>query len=268
MVTTLPEPIHAKGLQRRPIVIKMAGSLSDEGRGRPANSSRGADNLDPSLQDPILQSKSEIIHLDERSADVTRLPGPNVHTQDGKYNNFPQATSSSGQRKPAQIVDTDGADADTQILDFHRSALQAFGAMYHAKWRQIGGVGASSEGTLHDSGIGTSISQQDLRKLNSTTEIFPRHIPVVEEMDDTVERATTYSEATIDSTAHKKQNYKRNLAAMLCRDLSLRSIDNSNIARVSASLPRILQIFAFKIAKEGNDKDFEDVMRFILKHRK
>ncbi|KAF3014249.1 hypothetical protein E8E14_010237 [Neopestalotiopsis sp. 37M] len=131
-------------------------------------------------------------------------------------------------------------------------------------------IGPASETTFHDSGVGTTIGSETVGKLIHTTMTSPQVMPKVEETDDIDECATIYSHHTVDSTDDRNKSYEEELVAELCHEvipLNMGKRDLARVSRVSSSLPRILQIFAFKIAKEKRDKDSRDVMRFLLKHR-
>ena len=127
-------------------------------------------------------------------------------------------------------------------------------------------TGATSEVTFYDSGIGTSIAQKSSKQLMGfTSEAFPDNMPAVQEVDEMYECQTTY---TNDSIKQRTQTYEDDLAIELYRVLSLWTSSREDISRVSCSLPRLLQIFAYKIVKEGEDSGYRDTMRFMLKHRR
>ena len=87
----------------------------------------------------------------------------------------------------------------------------------------------------------------------------------VEEADDTSESGTVYTQVSTDSTRHRTDSYGTDLAAQLYRDLG--ASRKEDIARVSEALPRILQLFAFKIGKEGQSRDYQDIVHFIHRYR-
>lgn len=136
----------------------------------------------------------------------------------------------------------------------------------HEAEKTHGQTGAPSEVTFHDSGIGTSIAQKGSKQLMGfTSETFPDDMPAVQEVDEMYERYTIY---TNESIGQGTKNYENDLAVRLHQELLLWTTSREDIARVSSSLPRLLQIFAYKIAKEGEGSDYGDTMRFMLKHRR
>ncbi|KAK8133254.1 hypothetical protein PG999_001427 [Apiospora kogelbergensis] len=87
----------------------------------------------------------------------------------------------------------------------------------------------------------------------------------VEETDDTSESGTVYTMVSSDSTRQRTDSLGTDLAAQLYLDLGASS--DEDIARVSEALPRILQLFAFKIGKEGQGRDYRHIVQFIHRYR-
>ncbi|CAJ2512806.1 Uu.00g009250.m01.CDS01 [Anthostomella pinea] len=153
---------------------------------------------------------------------------------------------------------SDNIALHSQLLDQQQESI-----------RGLRSAGTLSEKTFHDSAIGTSIARDGSNRLiGSLSEAFQQYGPTTEGTDDLSERGTVYTQNSNDSIGQRIHNCEEYLADRLYHDLSLGATDEEDVARVSDSLPRMLRIFAFKIAKEGEGKNYRDTMRFILKHRK
>ncbi|KAI0439762.1 hypothetical protein F4803DRAFT_25474 [Xylaria telfairii] len=132
-----------------------------------------------------------------------------------------------------------------------------------------GKIGMQSERMFHDSAIGSSITQESTKQVaGPDVEALSEGMPTVDEVNEELECATVYTQTSNDSTGQVVQNYEKNLVDRLCHDLSLRTANEADVARVSNSLPHVLQVFAFKIAKEGKGRNYRSTMRFMLKHRR
>lgn len=100
----------------------------------------------------------------------------------------------------------------------------------------------------YDSGIGTSTAQDSsnqLMSLSYPSEAFS--MLAIGGTDETCELGTVHTRNSDDSIAQKAQTNGTDLAARLCHDLSLWTNGEEDVRRISDCLPRILQIFAFKI---------------------
>ncbi|ETS77176.1 hypothetical protein PFICI_11050 [Pestalotiopsis fici W106-1] len=214
--------------------------------------------------------------------------GADVNAQDEEHGNALYAASYQGHQEIVQILIDSGANVNAQH-ERYGSALQAASYKGHQEIVQIlidngaevnadhpnipfsipNLTGAPSQATFRDSALGTSIAHESSKhSIDHKIDTSTHDMATVEEVDDRLELDTIYTQRSNDSIGQKVYEYKTDLTARLHHELLLCAADQEDIARISGSLPQLLQFFAFKIAKEGEGREYQDTKRFMLKHRR